>query len=438
MRGSSAAILLVIAGISCVVCAAAPALVVVNAFGQGTGGSLVITATVTNKVEDWKPDQLARAEWTDSYDQLGWSKLKVVSRPGTVDADSAYAAGYAEGYVTVVRIEQHAFNSGAQSYVIPDKLRAFLATNKNFVDSLTNLGPTMPAGMLDRQVSYQAGLISRQHEGLYKGYVDGRAAVDPAQLVFKDGPLPREQFDLLTLGGDMEDLEGLFPDDDLATVPSASPASSAASPLRKQQQKLRRRPRPDEPGWDETRDVTPVYNRGRCSALIRRTANNDLFTSQVTWSSFNSMLRVWKSYDLPHRTEPGAETVIPGFRQAFSSYPGVSYSGDDIYTTSAQLGVLETTIGNDNQQLSKDFISPFSILEWMRNMIANRLANSAPQWHSAFARFCSGTYNNMNVVVDYKLLPPKASQPLVAGTVVVSEQLPGYVITTDVTDRINR
>ena len=51
-------------------------------------------------------------------------------------------------------------------------------------------------------------------------------------------------------------------------------------------------------------------------------------------------------------------------------------SGDDFYVTSAGLVVQETTIGNSNPDLATTFVSPLTLMEWLRNMLANRMAKS--------------------------------------------------------------
>lgn len=68
---------------------------------------------------------------------------------------------------------------------------------------------------------------------------------------------------------------------------------------------------------------------------------------------------------------------------------------------SSGLVTLETTIGNDNASLY-DFITPDDvILEWMRSMIANRLAVDGNDWANTFLLLNSGTYNNQWMIVDY-------------------------------------
>jgi hypothetical protein len=42
---------------------------------------------------------------------------------------------------------------------------------------------------------------------------------------------------------------------------------------------------------------------------------------KVTWSTVNSMLRIYKLYDFPFATDVG-QGPVPAVRSAFSSYPG--------------------------------------------------------------------------------------------------------------------
>ena len=52
-----------------------------------------------------------------------------------------------------------------------------------------------------------------------------------------------------------------------------------------------------------------VLGDGSCSALIKVLPNNeDLFTTHDTWSEYQSMLRVFKLYDLPYRSQEGSKS----------------------------------------------------------------------------------------------------------------------------------
>jgi hypothetical protein len=81
---------------------------------------------------------------------------------------------------------------------------------------------------------------------------------------------------------------------------------------------------------------------GSCSALIKLLPDNsDLFIGHNTWTSYSHMLRIFKLYDLKFQTSISDRTVIPGQVQAFSSYPGRLFSGDDFYMLSSGLVSLD-------------------------------------------------------------------------------------------------
>jgi hypothetical protein len=82
-----------------------------------------------------------------------------------------------------------------------------------------------------------------------------------------------------------------------------------------------------------------MSNQGRrklegehCSVLVKPSANGaKLLAGHVTWSSLNTMLRVYKTYDFPDG------------KVQFSSFPGLPMSGDDWFITGNELMVTETT-----------------------------------------------------------------------------------------------
>jgi len=49
------------------------------------------------------------------------------------------------------------------------------------------------------------------------------------------------------------------------------------------------------------------------------------------------------------------------------------------------LAVIETTIGNSNPELYK-FVQPTTVLEWIRNIVANRNAKDAKSWQEVWLR----------------------------------------------------
>lgn len=89
---------------------------------------------------------------------------------------------------------------------------------------------------------------------------------------------------------------------------------------------------------------------GSCSALVKVLDDgSDIYTSHVTWNSYESMIRVLKKYSFElHATATEDSPIIPGHSMSFSSYPGLLYSGDDFSVISSGLVSMETTIGNNS------------------------------------------------------------------------------------------
>ena len=84
-------------------------------------------------------------------------------------------------------------------------------------------------------------------------------------------------------------------------------------------------------------------------------------------------------------------SLVDGTEMSFSSYPGILLSIDDFYVINSKLVVLETTIGNSNTDLWK-YVTAETNLYWVRNLVANRLANTGADWARLFSMYNSGTY----------------------------------------------
>lgn len=163
--------------------------------------------------------------------------------------------------------------------------------------------------------------------------------------------------------------------------------------------------------------------RDHCTATVKMTPDgSDLLLAHTTWGRYKRMLRVMKTYRMPLYGVAASGVMFPG-------YYGTLISGDDIYLTDeTRLALVETTNSNCNDKLY-DLISPKTVLNWQRVIIAFRLAKSAPEWVSLFGRHQSGTYNNQWMAVDFKLFRPGSSiQP---NTLWVYESAPGITASAD-------
>uniref|UniRef100_A0A8C7LBH4 Phospholipase B-like n=1 Tax=Oncorhynchus kisutch TaxID=8019 RepID=A0A8C7LBH4_ONCKI len=277
---------------------------------------------------------------------LSWAYLEVTTSGSYNDSIQAYASGAVEATVTSQLIYKHWMNT-LMGYCGPftfesgfcQRLKDYITSNLQWVRQQIEEHPHCPYW-------HQVRLALLQLKGLEDGYND--------QLSFPSGPFTLNPFGFLLfqMGGDLEDLEG---------------ALNKSSHSR-------------------------TLGSGSCSALIKLLpGNKDLLVSHDTWNIYQAMLRILKKYQFAYRVSPTDSDMIPGGTQAFSSYPGSIFSGDDFYILSTGLVTLETTIGNSNPALWK-FVQPTgAVMEWLRNIVANRLATTGKAWAEIFSKHNSGT-----------------------------------------------
>jgi hypothetical protein len=120
-----------------------------------------------------------------------------------------------------------------------------------------------------------------------------------------------------------------------------------------------------------------------------------------------------------------------------SSYPTfLGYSSDDFYVMGPSgIVSIETTIDNDNLTLAEQYTSTSVVLEFARNVLANRLASTSPEWVEVFSTHASGTYTNSWMVFDSKLFTPGSAVP--PNAFLVAEEMPGFIVTHDRADYLN-
>ncbi|XP_042204153.1 putative phospholipase B-like 2 isoform X2 [Homarus americanus] len=333
---------------------------------------------------------VARSNFTDNTFIDGWGYLEVETNPEFPDAVQAYAAGFAEGAASNDMIYKAYRNTLEglcewKSQEFCDRLQEYLKKNMQWMKAMVQLkNKSCP-------VWHNVELILAQMNGVSDGY--NRTA---------NIPIESDSILLLNLMGDLEDLES-------ALDPKIHNMSIEE--------------------WVSSGHIT---GDGHCSALIKVLhGNTDLYVSHVTWNTYQSMLRIQKKYIFPFR-RTGSSTpkdINPGHTVAFSSYPGMLFSGDDFYILSSGLVTLETTIGNGNPALWKNVTATGELQEWIRTIVANRIGEDGKSWTNFFSMHNSGTYNNQWMVVDYKLFEPK--KYIKRNTLWVLEQLPGHIVSAD-------
>lgn len=355
--------------------------VAVSAIVDGTSGAFRFPVTPQQARGTFAVDEAAWASFNDSYDAIGWSLLEVHGNPNMEDAVVARAAGVLEGKLTAHRILQAAINHGCGPGVKPDpNVTNFFAVHDRWASAMG--GVSKQSSAAEAAYWHHFSLVDVQLRGLHEGY--GLAVNESGGAL---PPLPFESVLYLNLGEELEQFAGFRPG---VGVGQRLPTFGT---------------------------LEPFEAANKCSALVRLTpGSRDLLIAQETWSSLSSMLRIYKMYDLPYTLRGGggpAAERVPARRVSFSSYPGVLNSGDDFYVTSAGLVVQETTIGNSNPELVRAYVSPLTVPEWKRNIVANRLAATGFDWSGIYARYstCTRARRPFAPLPSRSCSPPSPSTP---------------------------
>ncbi|XP_014714108.3 putative phospholipase B-like 2 isoform X1 [Equus asinus] len=342
-------------------------------------------------VEGRHPDAVAWANLTNAIRETGWAFLELRTSGNYNDSLQAYAAGVVEASVSEQLIYMHWMNTvvnycGPFEYEVGycERLKGFLDANLEWMQEEMESNK-------DSAYWHQVRLTLLQLKGLEDSY-EGSVAFPTGRFTIK--PLG---FLLLQISGDLGDLE---------------------------------------PALNKT-EARRTLGAGACSALVKLLpGHRDLLVAHNTWNSYQSMLRVIKKYWFQFHEGPQEDAPpAPGNRLVFSSYPGTIFSCDDFYILASGLVTLETTIGNRNPALWKYVRPKHCVLEWVRNIVANRLAVDGDSWADTFKRFNSGTYNNQWMIVDYKAFVPGGPSPG-SRVLTILEQLPGMVVVADKTSEL--
>jgi len=115
-----------------------------------------------------------------------------------------------------------------------------------------------------------------------------------------------------------------------------------------------------------------LASKGHCSVVVKAADDlSDIFGGHSTWSSYSTMLRVYKFYKFDFNLPFVASTNM-----AFSSYYGTLASIDDFYMMAdTDLLMLETTNEILNYTLY-DLLTPKSLFAWQRVRMANHAAKN--------------------------------------------------------------
>jgi hypothetical protein len=339
----------------------------------------------------------ARAVLTQTINSTGWNSLDVeanINAPS--DTVAAFGAGYVEAALTVDLINNHWQNMRSQA-AVSEKVSKFVQENEVWVRKQAD----SKAHAADAYWTTVRNIYA-QLDGMASGYDAHRGGLNA---------LSKLQLMLLGMTVELDDI-------------SKAVDKSA---------------RPDYQAMTKAELEAYVFDHTHCSAMIKVNADlSELYAAHNTWCSYEAMLRIFKTYTLPFNTKKSERDAGEGggaTTYRFSGYPATIAGIDDFYVTSNKLAVIETTNSVFTSSLF-DAVNTSLVMYWVRVSVATRLARSAREWHDYFYRFNSGTYNNQWMTVDYKLFTP--GEPLLDGTFIVSEQIPGFYKIEDQTNVLQR
>eukprot|EP00397_Hematodinium_sp_SG-2012_P004052 GEMP01004063.1.p1 GENE.GEMP01004063.1~~GEMP01004063.1.p1 ORF type:complete len:544 (+),score=73.09 GEMP01004063.1:114-1745(+) len=317
---------------------------------------------------------LVHATFDDTVTDRGFGTLKIstLQSPST-DNDYFYAMGYAEGILTAERAGQHLYNmvwTQKQDHRLDD----FLKDHWNYMLDQARTKTSDPYWIA-------TGLVLNKAVGLRDGII-ARNVSDPIlPEEFRHRRPSNLEILKLQLVSDLDDMKAHLDG-----------------------------------------KYSKTDSKGHCSALIQLTADGEVIAGHATWSAYNEMLRIYKSFTFPHIQS----LAIVNKRMSFSSYPGYIASTDDWITLpDRNLLILETTNECMAPDLLSKEISHESVSTPFRSFAATLLAKDGIQWYQHFARENSGTQNNQWMIVN-----------MLEGTLFVIEQMPGSIVARDMTETL--
>ena len=211
-------------------------------------------------------------------------------RRRTLSLPRPLAQGALEGKITANRIYQSAMNGGLGPAMEPSpSMTAFSKVNDEWIASMTSLSAQSTAA--DKAYWHHVNLINLQMRGLWEGYSAAAKA--------SKGALPALKWEsilYMNLGDELGDFAGF------------KPGLGFERPL---------------PTFG---DLDAFEEAGKCSALIKLLEDgSDIFIAQETWTSFDSMLRIYKMCTQPSPWRwPSLDPLTPSCDPGCSSLPSAT------------------------------------------------------------------------------------------------------------------
>jgi hypothetical protein len=388
------------------------------------------------------------ANFDDSLGTTGWSQLRV--RTGTASASNAakaYAAGYAEGLLTHVRISQFYANLyGALSsseavlgalqnikYAFKDSLE-FVRKNANLVPGAMALEPVDPYWKQMRYAYLQMlGLMDAYNFAAVTKGVHSLTLVDmfvinrhdelPDLLAaFAPDAIKARRASKTTLLERNSFLSRVRQGAVTSTVQVSDTKPNKLESTRLQVEEAVDR------DWE--RRMATV---GHCSAFVRLAPENiDLLAGHATWTDYGKMTRIWKVYDFAYT----ADSWTKASSIAMSSYPGCISSTDNWLELSSGLLVMDTALSVLNPRVYDRTMEQSVIPSFLHTLAVSRMATTGAHWATLYSESNSGSHNAQWMIIDFKAFTP--GKPIGDGVLTVMEEIPGLTRSTDMSAHLAR
>lgn len=323
--------------------------------------------------------------------ETGWAELELVTNAHQPDATQSYFAGYLEGLLTSSLIDSYrkSLGYGANGDKHNDLCKnytEFIEDNLAYVQDNIKNSEKHHGTSHNGDYWHEVNLTLHQLAGLDDGYAN------------LSNPKPHTNLNpcgvfLVNMADEQEDINEFDNKDG--------------------------KPKTDNPG-----------HMTKCSAMVKWLPHQgEVLVAHNTWAKYSSMLRILKKYTFNFETSK-AKSI------SFTSYPGLVMSDDDYYITSQNLIIQETTIDTYDSSVYSGLSAKGIVLEFIRNVVSNRLATSGEEWAKLFSHHNSGTYNNQFMIVDLKELDTSGRPVIKPGFFTVLEQQPNLIHWEDMTDYI--
>lgn len=301
------------------------------------------------------------------YESEGWHIFNVENTQDNSVSNKllAFSAGILEGYVYHQMIDYHytnIFSTIMNKDNFSNKTLEYVYNQYKYIEDRVDYNESQEDRIYSAdksqflsqsQIEYQETLtlIVNQHKGMYHGYQLASSG--------KEKILSKNEFYLLTMQGDLEDILIAFDSD-----------------------------RFDGKTWKKDKD---------CSGFVKYVKDTkNLIVGHNTHNHYSLMNRIYKNYKLNFVMSNGKSLN----NMKFSSRPGDLNSKDDYYILSNNMVVIETSLEVVDLSIYKN-LRYDTLPKWIRVNIANRLAQNNLEWINLFFEQNSGTHNNQWLIVDY-------------------------------------